>query len=449
LASASPAPKRELGLRDVTLFAMAVVTTARWITPAAQYGAGSLAIWLITSLVFMIPLVNAIAALVHKHPNGGGLYRWACADFGPWHGFLSFWTYWMAVAIWFPSTSMFFVGIGVHMFGPSVGELGANRLFVLAMSVVSIWVALGTNLKGVNIGKWVENLGGLANWMLSLLLIAIGACVWAKRGSATPMRFIAHFDWKTVAFWSYMAFAMSGMELVGFMADEIREPVRTVRLAGWIAAGFAVLFYSCSTLAVLLVLPPAQITEMNGLVETGYAAGAVLQAGWLTPMIALLVLITGIGLMGGVGIATSRLPLAAGVDHLLPEVFGRIHPRWGTPHYSILILGAVGTFFLCLYQLGDTMRAAYQELVSLMVIVTFIPYLYIFASAWRAGKRVSAVSGLVSTLIVIVFSFIPTAEIRNVWLFEAKIFGGTIGVLAAARFFYLRRTTRGFSRSKP
>jgi hypothetical protein len=91
------------------------------------------------------------------------------------------------------------------------------------------------------------------------------------------------------------------------------------------------------------------------------------------------------------------------------------------------------------------MRAAYQELVSLMVIVTFIPYLYIFASAWRAGRRVSAVSGLVSTLIVIVFSFIPTAEIRNAWLFEGKILGGTIAVIAAARLFYWHRTRRGIA----
>jgi amino acid transporter len=191
------------------------------------------------------------------------------------------------------------------------------------------------------------------------------------------------------------------MELVGFMARDIREPKRTVRLVGWIASGFAVLFYSCSTLALLLVLPPAKITEMKGLLVAGYAAGDVLQTGWLTLVIAFLVLITGLGLMGGVGTATSRLPLAAGVDHLLPEVFSRIHPRWGTPYYSIVILGAVGRLLLCLYQLLDTTRAAYQELVSLAVIVTFIPYLYIFASAWRAGKDVSAVSGLVSTSIVI------------------------------------------------
>jgi hypothetical protein len=58
---------------------------------------------------------------------------------------------------------------------------------------------------------------------------------------------------------------------------------------------------------------------------------------------------------------------------------------------------------------------------------------------------VSAVSGLVSTLIVIVFSFLPTADIRNAWLFEGKILGGTIAVIGAARFFYWQRTTRGIA----
>ena len=55
MACASPAPKRELGLRDVTLFAIAVVTSARWIAPVAQHGRGSFVLWLITSLVFEVP----------------------------------------------------------------------------------------------------------------------------------------------------------------------------------------------------------------------------------------------------------------------------------------------------------------------------------------------------------------------------------------------------------
>ena len=120
----------------------------------------------------------------------------------------------------------------------------------------------------------------------------------------------------------------------------------------------------------------------------------------------------------------------------------QVHPRWGTPYISILALGVLASFLLIAIQLGDTMRAAYQALVSLMVITGFLPYLYIFGSAWKAGKRVSALSGWAITLLAILCSVVPTAEITNVWLFEAKLAVGTAAVIATAWLLY-RRTLPG------
>ena len=75
---------------------------------------------------------------------------------------------------------------------------------------------------------------------------------------------------------------------------------------------------------------------------------------------------------------------------------------------------------------GDTLRAAYQALVSLMVVNGFLPFLYIFGSAWKAGKRWSALSGWGITLLAILCSAVPAAEVTNVWLFEMKIAVGTL-----------------------
>src|SRR5207244_7167571 len=117
---------------------------------------------------------------------------------------------------------------------------------------------------------------------------------------------------------------------------------------------------------------------------------------------------------------------------------GKVHPRWGTLHISILTLGVLASFLLIVIQLGDTMRAAYQALVSLMLITGFLPYLYIFGSAWKAGKRFSAISGWAITLLAILCSIAPTAEIKSVWLFEAKLGGGTVAVVASAWLVYRR-----------
>src|SRR6185436_16945233 len=123
--------------------------------------------------------------------------------------------------------------------------------------------------------------------------------------------------------------------------------------------------------------------------DAGAAAASVLGTAWLPVVIAVLVLLNAVGAFGGLGSSVSRMPYAAGVDRLLPAAFGRVHPRWRTPHVSLLTLGTVATVLLIGVQVGDTFKAAVQAMVSLMVIAGFIPYLYIFASAWKAGRRVA------------------------------------------------------------
>jgi amino acid transporter len=220
------------------------------------------------------------------------------------------------------------------------------------------------------------------------------------------------------------------------MAAEMRNPERTIRRAGWIASVFAVLFYVSGTASMLVVLPPEKISELNGFAEVGNSAGQILGATWISPVIGLLVFASGLGWVGGIGTSTSRLPFAAGVDGLLPKAFGKTHPRWGTPWTATLALGFASTFLLITYQLGDTMRAAFDELVSMMVITGFIPYLYIFGSAWKAGKRRSALSGLAVTILALVCSVVPPSEIVNVYLYEAKLAAGTLGVVGTGWILY-------------
>ena len=105
----------------------------------------------------------------------------------------------------------------------------------------------------------------------------------------------------------------------------------------------------------------------------------------IAPVIAVLVFASALGQFGALGSSTARLPFAAGVDGLMPRAFGKIHPRWNTPHVSILTLGAIALALLLVMQVGDTVRAAYDALVSLMVIAGFIPYVYVFGSSWKAG----------------------------------------------------------------
>jgi glutamate:GABA antiporter len=438
---AKPELKREMGLRDVTLFAIACVTATRWIPGAAHAGPGSITLWLLAALFFAVPLAIAVAALIVKYPGAGGLYLWTRKDFGPWHGFLCFWSYWVGIAALLPPIVLFYVPVTFRALGAASGRLAESQVWLVTASLLAIWLALGTNMVGVNIGKWTENLGATATWILVMLLAIAAVMVAMRRGSATPMDLAPHWNWGTVNFWAGIAYAMSGLELAGLMSAEIRDPERNLPRAGWMASGFAVVFYTVATASMLVILPPHKISEMSGYAQTAEAAAPVVGV-WLVPAIALLVLITGIGAIGGVGAATSRLPFAVGVDHLLPAAFGKIHPRWGTPHLSILALGLVASFLLVVFQLGDSMRAAYEALVAMMVIAGFLPYLYIFGSSWKAGKKISALSGWAITAMAIVCSVVPSEEIHNIWLYEGKLAAGTLAVVGSAWFLYRRGSRR-------
>ena len=437
--------RRELGLRDLTLFAIACMVSTRWIPAAAHAGPGSVTLWISAAVLLAAPLAVAVGTLSVKYPGAGGLYVWTRQDFGVWHAFLCAWVYWIGMAFWFPSAAMFYMSSGLELLGPAGAHWGENRLCLMIVSLAAIWVALGTNLVGMKIGKWTENVGGASAWVLGALLAVVAAIAWKHRGPATPLDIRPAWSWGTVNFWSSIAYGMSGLELAGIIGGEIRDPARTIPRAGWLASAFVALFYIVATVSVLVLLPTARVSEMNGLAQASVAAGETTGAPWLVPILAVLVLLSAVGQFGGIGTSVSRLPFAAGVDGLLPPALCRVHPNWRTPHISMLLFGGISSFLLLMAQFGDTLAAAYQVLVSLMVIIGFLPYVYIFGSAWKAGKRVSALSGWAVTAIAILCSVVPTGSIGNVWLFEGKLLLTTAAVIGCAWLLFRAGRRRGFT----
>jgi glutamate:GABA antiporter len=420
---------RELGLRDLSLFAIACLIAPRWISVAAHAGPASITLWVAAALLFAAPLAVAVSALMSKYPGAGGFYLWTRNDFGPWHGFLAFWAYAFSMAAALPGAAMFAVSTTAASLAPS---LASNRAFVLLVSLAAIWLALGTNLIGMKIGKWTENAGGATSWLLGAMLAAAAACIWARRGSATPLSIAPTLDWDTLSFFGSVAFALSGVEALGLMGAEIRSPERVVAPAAWIGTVFASMFYIVTTLSLLVLLHPQAIEPLSGIADATAQSG--LPA--IAVFVALLVLINAVGYFGGWASAVARLPYAAGSDRLLPEAFARVHPKWQTPHVSLLSFGALTSAILILMQLGDGMRAAYQALLSFMVITGFFPYLYMFVSAWKCGRWLSSSLGLATTALAIAASVVPGADVESVWLFEGKLLAGTLVMIAAAWLVY-------------
>jgi amino acid transporter len=292
---------------------------------------------------------------------------------------------------------------------------------------------------GLRVGKWPSMLGGGAAYLVALLLCILGLLATWRYGSATHFtNLVPDVSWSNLNFWSQIAFAMVGLELAPILGGEIQNAERTIPRAAWISGLLCAAFYMAGTAAMLALLPPSRINPMTGLAQAGDVAGARFGAHWLSPCFALLITVGVLGQLNSFIAGNSRLPFAMGLDHYLPAAFAKVHPRWRTPYVSILAQGVFSSIFLVLAELGETLRAAYQIMVDMTVIVTLIPFVYIFASGMKFGQRWAGATGAMVSAIAIVLSAIPPPGVASIWLFELKVVGGTLLLVWAGWMIFAR-----------
>jgi amino acid transporter len=433
--------KRELGLRDLILFNLAAVVSTRWIAAAAHAGSGSLTLWILAGILFLVPCALVVASLSRRFPEQGGFYVWTREAFGEWHAYICGLFYFVNNLFWIPGVLIATVGMLANSI-PSLSARAERPGFVLPVALVFLLVIVAANYVGLRIGKWVDNLGGVSVYVLWICLVAAAVLIFFYRGSATRFQLSPNWDWQKLNFWSQMAFGMTGLELSPIISGEIRDPKRSIFRATWISALLVILFYVGGTGAILTILTPDHVSPVIGLTQAGVQVANETGAQFVPLIIALGIVFSLGGQLGTYVGACARLPFVIGIENLLPPAFAQLHPRYRTPYVSILILGIGSAALLLISQLGETFRAAYQTTIDLSVITLFIPFLYIFAAAWKFGQRLSGAMGVGVSALAIVFSFIPTADVSSVWRFEMKLIGGCVLLFAIAHLFYRRYAAR-------
>ncbi len=454
--------RRELGLVDVVLFNVAAILGLRWLSTAAASGPSSLVVWALAFLFFFVPQALTVIELSTRYPQEGGIYRWTQRAFGDFHGFVAGWCYWVSNLIYFPTLLIFAAGTAAFIGGEKTAWLGDQRWFMAAFAFGALWLALGLNLVGLRVGKWLQNFGAVGNWVPGLVLL--GAWAFIRFGSATEIRLgdlVPVFSTDTAAFWATLCFAFAGLELAPLMAEEIRDPRRNLPRAILISGGLITFIYVLGTAALLVALPASDVNIISGVAQAVAAVSERLGQGWLIGVVALLVSLAAIGGVGAWFTGAARIPHVAGIDRYLPEAMGRIHPRWGTPHVSLLTQGVLASLFLVLGLVGAAVQETYQTMVTMTLIVYYVPFLYMFLAlpvlrwrdratlsepgtvlipgGWGVAWLVSGL-GLVTTALSIWFSLIPSQVVENHLWFLIKVIGGcSLFVGSGAAIFLLRR----------
>ncbi|MGB6194143.1 MAG: APC family permease [Terracidiphilus sp.] len=461
----TPALKRGIRFRDLVLFYVVSGLSVRWTASAAAAGPSILVIWFAALLCFFVPLAASVMELSSRLPDEGGLYVWTREAFGDFPGFIAAWTYWMSNLPYFPGVLYFGAASILFAFGARAQALTGNSLYYVAFALG--WLAIITllNIRGVDAGKWLNNVASLGAMVPITVLIglAIVACTRFGPYQRYPLSaFMPHWTFDNAVFWSSVFFAFGGVEAGSAMGGEIENPRRIIPLAILIGGSILALGYIGGTTALLAALPSSAVGGPDGFMNGIRALCEHLNLGWVLVPMALLVGLNAVGGAAAFLSSTSRLPFVAGIDHYLPPAFGKIHPRYRTPWVAIAVYGLAGMVVTLLGQAGTTVRGAYDVLVSMAVIAYFVPYVFLFAAmiklqgrpagpevrrvpGGRRGAIALASVGLVSTLLTIVLSTIPTGEETNKTLAVVKVVGGTAVLIGAGVLVFVaekRRATR-------
>jgi glutamate:GABA antiporter len=450
-----------MGFWDVLLFNIATVLGPRWIAAAGHNGTSSISLWALAALFFFVPGAFVINELSSRFPDEGGLYVWAKEAFGDFHGFVAGWTYWIYTVFYFPGLLLASASMSAYVLGEKGAALSQDRTFLLTISLALLLVAVLLNIIGLNIGKWLQNAGGVGTYLPLLMLAGVALLVYFKHGSVTHFTWanmMPTWNWDTVNFWSQIAFAFTGLELVSAMSEEVRDPRRTLPRAVFGAGAMIAFMYIAGTFAILALVPAADLDPKSGVFHAITLGSVALKLGFLGILAALLVTVGNAGGVGSTVAGIARVPFVVGIDRYLPAAFGKIHPKWKTPYISILVQAGVSGAILLLSQINETTRGAYQFLIDAAIILYFIPFLYMFAAVIKLARRkdrmenehavlvpgglsgvwISGCLGFLVVLIGIAVSLVPPGDSSDKLGFELKLVGGTLASILLGLVLYWR-----------
>ncbi len=450
---------RALNLKDLVLLNITCIFGFSSLAQVAQFGFASMPLYVLAILTFLIPTGLVVAELNARMPEEGGFYLWTRSAFGDFHGYVAAWAYWLSNIVWLPTVLILIPISFLYVFGDNLLFLADNPWYNGLVAIGLLWIVTILNILGMERAKWVQNIGGIATWISVALLLILGVVFVTNNGSAhpfTPEKLIPDItDFSLLPFFAIVAFSFGGLELAPVMAGEIQNPKRNIPRAIFISAIAVGLIYIVGTLMLILIVPEGEVGIIEGVAQAFHQVSSSLGMPWLGTFGVILVALSFMGLFGSWMTGTARIPFVIGLNHYLPDVVAKVHPKWGSPYVSLIMQAIVLSLLFLGSMFGSTIQEAYLTLLDMSIILYFIPILYMFAALIVHLKRNTGGEGIITifakrkaaiwlvvlsgfgiTLFSTIISAVPTKDIENKALFVVKVVGGAALLIGAGLIVY-------------
>ncbi|RKD23608.1 Amino acid transporter [Caminicella sporogenes DSM 14501] len=442
--------KKTIGFWDLVFMNIAALFGVRWMAVAAGYGAGSVFMWLLAAFLFFVPSALVASELAATYPRQGGMFIWVKEAYGEKWGYMVSWLNWTAKIFWYPGYLTFITVSSAYVIGKP--ELAENKLFVIPMVLGVFWFITIVNLKGLSLGKWFSNIGGLLGSIVpSVLLIGLGfASVFIYKNpiatSYTLSNLIPDFrDSSNISMLSSLMFAMAGVETTAAFAGEVKDAQKVFPRAIFTSAALVAGLYIIGTMSITFMMTPDKIGAASGLMEAFRLIAEKLGiGGWFIKFIAVLVVVSGFGGLSVYLMSPTTMLFESVKQGVFPEFLTKEN-KYGVPQNALIVQAIGVSIIMLLMVLLPSVNAIYSILVTMTALTSLIPYVLLYVSflslrknrpneerPFKVSKNPSvaktvAIVGLLCCLLGMALAFIPSDEYSTITqklIYEIEIIGG-------------------------
>jgi basic amino acid/polyamine antiporter, APA family len=411
-----PTEQRTLGLPQATALILgSIIGVGIFNLPysLASIGPISVVAMALTTVGALI-LAVMFAVLSRRLPADGGPYAYARAAFGNGVGFVNAWSYW--ITAWAGNAAIVTGWVFyVEHFLNKDGVVGWS----IVIALIGLWLSAMVNLTGV------KSMGAVQLWttVIKFIPLAIMSTVglfFISTANFSPANVSGQTDIRAIG--SAMAiclFSYLGVETAAVAAAKVRDPARNIPRATVYGTLSSAVVYLLSMIAIFGIVPTASLAEEANKASYSVAANSMAGGTWAGDLVALAVVVSGLGALNGWTMICAEMPLAAAKDGVFPAVFGRLSRR-GVPAFGILASTVLSSIAMVVSYSGSSGATVFTMLVLMTGITAAIPYGFsaLAQIRWRrrdrrAGQGARFVRDVGVAVLSLVFSILFVWYSRN------------------------------------
>ena len=408
------------------------VDSIRNLPATSLFGSPLIFFFVIAGLFFLLPSALISAELASTWPKAGGVYAWVKEAMGERYGFLAIWFQWVENIIWYPTILSFIAGTCAYLIAP---ELAHNKYFLITIIISFFWLLTLVNLAGIKTSARFSEICGIAGLLIPMLLIIGLGAFWILAGHPVEISF--EFDKMLPSFHDPSLFVsitavvlcFCGMEIATAHTQDVKNPTRDYPISLILSVIIIFITMFLGSIAIAIIVPQKELSLVAGIMQAFVAFFNAYHWQWMTPIIAIFIIIGSLGSVSNWIIAPSR-GLHVALEDAKIAKFLQKKNKHGTPVNLLVYQAVFVTMLSMIFLFMPSINSSYWILTALTAQLYMAMYVLMFFSALRLrhkypnikrpfkvpggmiGIYIVAGLGMMTSLFTIMLGFFPPQGIH-------------------------------------